>query len=362
MIQRNALLIGLLLAVAGLFVGGQIHQDPGGSDSPSVRVILGGDVYSGERMIRHYNREQPPSFVDSLREVMKGADLRLANLEAPITRLDTTPVKKQYVLKQPPRASLPILTAMGLDGVSLANNHVMDFGAQGLNDTKQALEEVGIQYAGAGGNRGKAQRAAFFRRKGVILGFLSFSNTFPRSYWAGDTTPGTAYGYVQEIERRVQSVSRRTDYVLVSFHWGTERDTTPKEYQSTLAHRAIDAGADVVFGHHPHTLQPVERYREGLIFYSLGNLFFTTLTHNVEHGLLADVRLRPDGPPEARLHLLGVNNYRVRYHPRLLQRAASPSRIARLLRRPGWVRRAVHPAGSTRGRSRTASSQNASLP
>jgi poly-gamma-glutamate synthesis protein (capsule biosynthesis protein) len=104
---------------------------------------------------------------------------------------------------------------------------------------------------------------------------------------------------------------------MVSFHWGEESERTTQEYQRQLARLSVRAGADVVFGHHPHTLQSVEQYREGLIFYSLGNYFFTTLSRDVQYGLLAEVNFpTQSSPPSYTLHLMHVNNYKVHYRPR----------------------------------------------
>jgi poly-gamma-glutamate synthesis protein (capsule biosynthesis protein) len=254
------------------------------------------------------------------------------------TQTDTS-TKKQYWLKNPPNIAIPLLKEMSVDAVSLANNHIMDYGPSGLRETAENLREHGIQFSGAGANARAASKPVYLRAKGQKLAFISFSNTFPKAFWAGDTRPGTAYGDPDRIRSVVSEAAENADRVLVSFHWGSESTLKPKGYQRRLARLAVDRGADVVFGHHPHSLQPIERYNDGLIFYSLGNYFFSTMSRDVEFGLLADVSFSPDVErPEFKMHLLRVNNYKVHYHPKLVKTFTNPLALAVHINRLDFIR------------------------
>jgi poly-gamma-glutamate synthesis protein (capsule biosynthesis protein) len=179
----------------------------------------------------------------------------------------------------------------------------MDQGRVGLADTLAALAEAGIAFAGAGLTEREARAPARLVRRGVRIAMLSYSNTFPEEFWAKGPNPGTAYGDPASIEADVKAARRDADLLIVNFHWGAELAPFPKEYQTKLGRLAVDAGADLVLGTHPHTLQGIERYRGALIFYSLGNFAFGSYSQRVRDGLLARMTFRgrvarPDGVVE----------------------------------------------------------------
>jgi poly-gamma-glutamate synthesis protein (capsule biosynthesis protein) len=322
-----------------LFAGGLLAYFVYGYYTPRepVRVLLGGDIYAGNRIKEDLTEKGPAYFVGPLAEITKNADLHLANLESPITRFDTTTVKKRYLLSSAPEVAGTVLSSLGVDGVSLANNHIMDYGPLGLLHTFEYLNKAGIKYAGAGANREHAERAAVFERRGRKIALLAFSNTFPRSFWSEERKHGTAFGALGRVKKRVEEESAISDHLIVSFHWGSEKDTIPQTYQRNLARAAIDAGADVVFGHHPHVLQPVEKYRGKYIFYSLGNYFFTTKTNNVQYGLLVDLTLG-DSPASPKYHLININNFQVNYRPHLVRTFEEPHLLAAYIKENGSLR------------------------
>lgn len=300
----------------------------------SLRVMLGGDIFVGPRMKSRFKREGIRSYVRPIADITDQADLHLANLEAPITNKTETSVRKRFLLRNPPSYALDLLEEMNVDGVSLANNHILDYGGKGLLETMQYLNQSAIRFTGAGASDRWAERPVYFEKKGKKIALLAFSNTFPRSFWADRNSYGTAYGSPERIRKQVQLASQHADYTLVSFHWGSELDTRPKEYQRRFARLAVRSGADVVFGHHPHSIQPYEQYRDGLIFYSLGNYFFTTLSDDVQYGLLADLTFNKDERPSVRFHVLNINNYDVNYRPRVALSFKDAPTLAQFFMRP----------------------------
>jgi poly-gamma-glutamate synthesis protein (capsule biosynthesis protein) len=309
------------------------------SDSESLRVLLGGDFYTGPRLDKYGLPQDAPDFVDQLPEAIDRVDAHLLNLEAPVTTRSDTAFQKRYWLRNPPKLALPLLEELSVDAVSLANNHMLDYGMKGVVETTSWLKEAGIRYTGVGANVSGAAEPIYLERQGRRLAFLAFSNTFPREFWAETMKPGTAYGDPDLIKQSVNQAHKQADRVIVSFHWGSESTLNPKGYQHRLARLAVDAGADVVFGHHPHSLQPIERYNDGLIFYSLGNYFFSTLSKDVEYGLLADVEFyRNREQPQFKLHLLRVNNYQVHYRPKLVRTYKRPLALALRIGRLDFIR------------------------
>ncbi|MEX1138664.1 MAG: CapA family protein [Bacteroidota bacterium] len=200
----------------------------------------------------------------------KEADIFMVNLEHPVTTA-TERVEKKFNFKMPP-AYGAILHDAGVTLVNSANNHVFDYGLRGIEDTMRYLDSLGIPYTGIGRNLQEARRPVIMEKKGRKIGFLGY-------YGGGDFAatrdkPGFAPRYTRFIVEDVRKLKSRVDYVVVNFHWGVERAPLPDDWQVTLARRAVDAGADLIIGHHPHVLQGIERYKGAVIAYSLGNFVF----------------------------------------------------------------------------------------
>jgi poly-gamma-glutamate synthesis protein (capsule biosynthesis protein) len=211
-----------------------------------------------------------------VRDYLVQPDLTIGNLETSVTDRGKI-LKKEYNYRSPPLA-LPALAEAGVDLVNLANNHVMDYGPEGLLDTIDHLDKTGIQHIGAGHDATEAFKPVIIEKKGIKIAFLGFSHIVPDVSWkAGVNHPGVAdtYDYKAPV-LAIQKARAQADLVVVITHWGVERTDTPVPYQTDLAHRYIDAGADLVVGGHPHVLQGFEAYKGKWIAYSLGNFIFTT--------------------------------------------------------------------------------------
>jgi len=221
------------------------------------------------------------------------SSLVVINLEAPFTRAENPMIPdKTFLFRVDPRY-VRVLVAGGVRVAATANNHIMDYGVEGLQETHRVLAEAGIAFVGTGMNAHAARRAAVLDTLGERVAFLAYSLTLPEAYWATDHRPGTAFGHEQWIREDVQKVRKEASFVVVMFHWGRERWPAPQPYQITLAHAAVEAGADLVIGHHPHVIQPVEIYRGRAIFYSLGNALFGS-SSVVPQGALVQVNLSAD--------------------------------------------------------------------
>ena len=279
-----------------------------------VRIVFTGDVFLGNwaaEFIEKYGVDYP--FRDC-KDILKEADLCVCNLEGPITSDGEPFPEKEFVLKMPPGIQQGLKEANFLC-VNLANNHIMDYGEDGLNATFQALDSSNIKYFGAGENRSKALIEASFELKGQTFGFLGFSATFPMEFWATDSTAGTAFPWNEDIEKVIPECDKNYDNLIVSFHWSAELKEIPKDYQIELAHKCIDLGADMIIGHHPHVPQSIEIYRKKPIFYSLGNFAFASYSENAEVGLLVSADFNDDGLSGVKVIPVNVYNNEVNFNP-----------------------------------------------
>lgn len=253
----------------------------------------------------------------ALREELATGDINLANLESPLARCGSEFTGKKFRFRGEP-AVAPSLRRAGFTLVTLANNHSMDFGWPALEETRRHLREAGIAWIGAGENLEQARRMALFTVRGKRIAFLGYSLTQPLEFFASPSRPGTAPGYTRLVVADVTNARKQADYVIVSFHWGREASTMVQAYQRDTAHKAIDAGADVIIGHHPHVLQGVERYQRGIIFYSLGNFAFASTSTIADVSALVRLRLSAT-QRRAELLPLDVLHRRVRFQPRPLR-------------------------------------------
>jgi poly-gamma-glutamate synthesis protein (capsule biosynthesis protein) len=245
------------------------------------------------------------------------ADVVIGNLESPISTRGKAVENKKFTLRAGPIAA-EALKKSGIRVVTLANNHSMDFGPLALQDTLAILGESGILPTGAGMDLDDARSPALVKVKGKTFAFLSYSLTFPLDFFASSKRPGTAPGYADFVKADIEKIRAAADIVIVSFHWGAELMTAAKDYQIELGHQAIDWGADLVLGHHPHVLQELEVYRGRLIAYSLGNFVFGSESNRTNFSMILLLTFRGKGLVSVEAIPLDVNNYRVKYRPRVL--------------------------------------------
>lgn len=294
------LLVTLLLAV---------HQN---KDEP-VTVIATGDTMLGswiEEIIKEKGHSYP--FVH-IKEYLDSADLHITNLEAPFGKLGE-PYDKQFTFRVDPDL-VHVLRAGSVDIVSLANNHMMDYGPEPVQETRDLLDLHEILYAGAGSNLTEARQATIAEVNGKRIGFLSYSLTFPEEFWASDTSAGTCFPYASFVYKDVARLKNKTDFVIVACHWGQELRTTPKDYQVELAHNLIDNGADVILGHHPHVVQGIEFYKGKLIAYSLGNFVFASYSERARDSMMLQISLSNEAIMKARIVPINVYNREVDFQP-----------------------------------------------
>lgn len=239
-------------------------------------MFFAGDVMLGNGITNRYDNEGLNGVLsDDLIAEMQNADLCMINQEFPFGVGGTQAPDKQYTFKTDPEYVQAFLD-MGVDIVSLANNHVLDYGPDVLSQSFVTLDEADIDYVGAGETIERAKAWESYELGGTSVAVLSASRVIPVVEWNVDNAqPGVfcTYDPTQLIEQ-IKLAEEEHDLTVVYVHWGVERKEYPEEYQRELARQYIDAGADLVVGGHAHVIQGVEYYNGVPIVYSLGNYMF----------------------------------------------------------------------------------------
>ncbi|MGZ6097620.1 MAG: CapA family protein [Myxococcaceae bacterium] len=260
--------------------------------SRPITLVAGGDVTLGA----HYEewvdglraKGQSGPEVDGwgfaeVKPLFAGADLVVVNLECPFT-LRGELIPKNFNFRARP-STVQVLVDAGVRAVTLANNHLMDYGPDGVVDTIETLDAAGIAHFGAGRTLAEARKPAIVEVGGLKIAFLGYlilgeKHPEPAVVWATETTAGVA-GHPSDwtvVERMVRedvpAARKQADLVIPFFHWGREGSKGPDTYQLALAKAAIDSGAAAVLGSHPHVLHGMERQGQAAVFYSLGNFVF----------------------------------------------------------------------------------------
>lgn len=261
-------------------------------------------AFAGDVMI---DRNDAPSILRHVSATLKGADIAYCNLEGPISDRGEKHAGKVGIGLhfRSPLNTLDALRSAGIDVVSLANNHAMDFGAPALQQTIELLDAANIAHAGAGRNRAEARKPALLTRNGLRIALLSYTSVCVPSFVATDEAPGVATvriattyspNHLRLIQQPgspvmintagepedvaallddVRAAKALADVVLVAWHWGvSERWGKLADYQRALGHEVIEAGANAIVGHHAHMIQGIEFHHGCPIFYSLGNFAF----------------------------------------------------------------------------------------
>jgi poly-gamma-glutamate synthesis protein (capsule biosynthesis protein) len=243
-------------------------------------------------------------FSADLLDEMKAADIMMLNNEFAYSTRGTKAADKSFTFRADP-SRVHILTEMGVDIVSLANNHALDFGQEALGDTFSTLEDAEIEYVGAGENLDRAKAPIYFTVGDKTIAYVAASRVvFAMDWYATDTQAGMLGTYDPTVFiESIKEAAANSDYVVAFVHWGVERNNYPEDYQRTFAEQYIDDGADAVIGSQPHVVQGYEFYKGKPIAYSLGNYWFNDSTRD---SAFLKLYLEPEG--DVKIQLLPATN------------------------------------------------------
>ncbi len=263
--------------------------------SDEISLFAVGDLMPGRGVERAKSRREAGWLLGGVAAAVRAADIAVANLEAPIVAGAQVP-DDSLRLRADPGIEQEIADA-GFDLLTLANNHALDAGPAGLRSTRALIEGQGMLHAGAGEDEAEARAPRTLVRNGLRVSFLSYADpAFTRAAdRARPDRPGIAFMDAASVGADIASASG-SDLVIVIMHAGIEYEDAPNTRQRDFARAAIDGGADLVIGHHPHVVQPAESYKGKPIIYSLGNFVFDQgWSQDASRGLAADIRLGKEG-------------------------------------------------------------------
>ncbi|MCL4264149.1 MAG: CapA family protein [Anaerolineae bacterium] len=267
---------GMETAVSQLLPLLQVELQP----APIVQLAAVGDIMMDRGLGYNLTQGHLAYPFAKVTHLFQAADITVGNVESALGT-GGEPAPKSYPFRAPPEAAEALALA-GFDVVSLANNHGMDYGPETLLEGISLLKAAHVQPIGAGANRAEARTPFITEANGLTVAFLGYVNVpvealsaFDVKTWdATETTPGLAWGEPDVVTEDVTAVRPLADLVVVVLHSGYEYIEEPSEPQAAIARAAIDAGADLVIGHHAHILQGIEFYNGGVIVYGLGNFAF----------------------------------------------------------------------------------------
>jgi poly-gamma-glutamate synthesis protein (capsule biosynthesis protein) len=264
-------------------------------------LAAAGDVTPGEGVSATVDREGDAYPWSGVARVLRSADLATVNLEGAISSRGVAAAGKEYHFRGGPGLLRGAARVAGIDLVTVANNHSLDYGREAFLDTLAAARRAGLATVGGGATIDLARRPAVVEAGGLRIAVLGYSDVRPYGFDAGPDWAGTAPADPAAIAADVAAARRRADLVVVWFHWGRELETGPNGRQQELAAATLQAGASIVLGAHPHVLQPVTREGRKLVAWSLGNFVFPS----------GRPQTRSTGVLLATLDARGVTGYRL---------------------------------------------------
>jgi len=213
---------------------------------------------------------------DKLIEVIKDSDIAICNFEAPIKHQDMKAISKAGPHVYQSRESIGYLKDVGFDYVSLANNHIYDFGQKGIEQTVDELRKFDIDFVGGGATFDESYQTKIIEKNGIKIGLLAGCENEFGCLYEKQNRGGYSWLFHHLIEDNIRELKSKCDFVVLIAHAGVENIEIPiKEWRDRYK-RLCDVGVDVIVGHHPHVPQGYEAYDKSLIFYSLGNFYFDT--------------------------------------------------------------------------------------
>ena len=297
---------------------------------PEVSMIAVGDIMLSRSVagkIAEHGVDYPFAATS---DYLHSADIVFANLENPITPGPVVP-PLSFTFHANPGVEVGLKNA-GFTILNLANNHTPNYGAAGIADTIKYLDNAGIAHIGAGKNLAEAEQPFYLEKNGIKFALIGYndSDVVPASYGAAVNHAGTNIMSIDKVTRDVALAKQNADIVIVSMHSGIEYQPNPDDSQISFARAAIDAGADLVLGHHPHVIETAEKYKGKYIFYSLGNFVFDqAFSKDVREGMTLKLNFDKTGLQNVEYHPVWIKDLS---QPQLI---TDPALLAEALARLG---------------------------
>jgi len=254
-----------------------ISSDMHGTIAVNLKAI--GDIAFFKSITLKVKKNGDIFLFEKVKNFLNDADIIFGNFEFPFSKNCIPQFPYSYDGYRADLSMRPSLSIINFDVLNLANNHIMDWGTEGLKTTINAIKSLGIKTIGAGSNLKEARKSAIIEKKGIRFGFLGY--TKEGDWIATKVKPGATKLDIKLIEEDIEHLRDEVDHIIVSLHWGIEFSDYPYPGDIKIAHKIINMGAKVILGHHSHVIQGYEEYNGGLIFYSLGNFIYDPFSERV---------------------------------------------------------------------------------
>lgn len=254
-------IILILFVVSGILF-------PKPSNAQQLTLAVAGDVLFARGIAKVVQKEGDNKLFDGIKAILKKADLSACNLECVLSSRGESR-RLKYIFRAPTKYA-KVLKDAGFNIAVLANNHTMDFGRDAMLDTKIALEKQSITAVGAGKNRADVSRVKVIEKKGIKIGLLAYNDIALMGISPLDDKPSVLNLRDDSMPSEIKAAKTKCDVLVVFYHWGLEYMKQPTQRQITLAKSAIDSGADLIIGCHPHVIQKTMIYKNKPIAFSTG--------------------------------------------------------------------------------------------
>ncbi len=294
----------LLIITAAFILSYVIFARPTTVDLPKNKAALTasfvGDMMFGRHTEINLEKKGPDYFFEKVQPYFDQSDFVTGNFENPVLLNNENEYEAQEknIHLASKKEILPSLKKAGFSVINLANNHTMDFGPVALQETLDSFNEYKIPVVGAGLKEENANNIIYTEVDGLTLATVGFTDTYVKGSAATKYGPGVAKASPENIVPTIKRAKLNADYVFVNVHWGIEYNNNPSERQIDIAHAMVEAGADVIAGHHPHVLSNIEVYQDSFIIYSLGNFIFDQGWTRTKDSAIAQFHVYDNGDKE----------------------------------------------------------------
>lgn len=276
-----------------------------------ITLRFGGDVMMTSYFANYIQTNGVDYMWEDVSDLIKSADYSIFNLETSVSDRGSDTKPAGYGFRSKPD-TLQGLQNTGIDMVNLANNHVLDYSSDAFLDTLDNIKKYNIEYIGAGKNYDEASEIKYITINDIKFSFIGMTSILGYQSWkATENKEGVFYLNINDyenIKNKVKEANENSDYVVIFTHWDKEYYNTPTDETIDIAHKLIDNGADIIIGTHPHVLQGIEYYNDGIIYYSLGNFNFLIKNDNAAQTGLFELNLDSKSIKSSRIYPVRINN------------------------------------------------------
>ncbi|MDR6226398.1 CapA family protein [Desmospora profundinema] len=305
-----ALIVSVILlavfSLADTFAGNTVEADPATKESEDLLTMtMVGDMMFGRYVGKAGERNGYDHLFNRVQPYFNESDLVTGNVASPILKGNPEDYpkegNKENRLHARDEAAVGIKKA-GFSSVNLANNYTMNYGAPGLLDTISTFRDLDLPTVGAGSDRYDSRRVLYQNVNGIKVATLGVTDVWEAGTTVKRDFPGVVPARPQTILPLIEKARKNADLVVVHVHWGVEYDNNVHPRQRDLGRAMVDAGADIIIGHHPHVLEPIELYKDSVILYSLGNFIFDQGWSRTRETALVQYKLGSDGKARLEVH------------------------------------------------------------